>query len=519
MTPPSKIELVLDQVETISLPFSNEPTTEGRFMKTSRVLILDDESTLRTALFRLLDRNGYQVVTASKIEEARAFTQTAFDVALIDIQLPDGNGLDYMAELRQKFPKTQIIILTGQACIDNAIKATEKGAFQFLTKPFDVKELISLVEKATQTAQNNYDIKQTNELDTAQLSTESSKSELTGSYSKAHFTEIIGESESIKECLHLVERVAQSDSTVLVMGESGTGKELIAKAIHQHSNRAQGPFIAINCGAIPAELLESELFGHVKGAFTGAIANRIGRFEMADEGTLFLDEIGDLEPSLQVKILRALQEKTFEPVGSTKSVKVNVRVIAATNVDLEKAVAQGRFREDLYYRLNVIPIQIPALRERKTDIPLLLSHFLKHFNRQKTQKLTGFSTEALSCLTDFAWPGNVRQLENLVERLSILKGSGQIELLDLPANYKTNVRKAETHSELSPLQIPDQGLDFNTAVDQYENALILRALEKTGWNKNQAALLLRLNRTTLVEKMKKKGLKNSNESELDASCT
>jgi transcriptional regulator with PAS, ATPase and Fis domain len=291
---------------------------------------------------------------------------------------------------------------------------------------------------------------------------------------------------------------------VLITGESGTGKELIARAVHYNSPRVENPFIAINCGAIPSELLESELFGHVKGAFTGAIANRIGRFEMADGGTIFLDEIGDLEPALQVKILRALQERSFEPVGSTKSVSVNVRVIAATNKNLEQSVEEGRFREDLYYRLNVIPIAIPALRERRTDVPLLFAHFMDHFNRTKTRKLTGISPEAMESLSNYGWPGNIRELENLVERLAILKGYGHIEIHDLPVKYRSAVA---TSPETLLLEIPEAGVDFNTAVDQFENQLILRALEKTGWNRNQAALLLRLNRTTLVEKIKKKGLR------------
>jgi len=474
----------------------NLPWKES-FMKQTRVLILDDESTLRTALFRLLDRKGYQVVTAQRLDEARSFMSPdkPFDLAIVDMNLPDGNGLDLISEIKAVSPATQVIVLTGFATIDTAIQATQKGAYHFLTKPFNVEELMSLLEKALS--------HKTLEQENRQL-----RSELGTRY---QFTQIIGESEGIKNCLSLVERVAETDSTVLVTGESGTGKELIARAIHYNSHRAKCPFVAINCGAIPSELLESELFGHVKGAFTGAISNRIGRFEMADEGTLFLDEIGDLDPSMQVKILRALQERVFEPVGATKSVQVNVRVIAATNIDLEKAVKEGRFREDLYYRLNVIPIQLPALRERKTDIPILLNHFLNQYNKNKTKVLTGFATDSLKCLVNYTWPGNIRELENLIERLSILKGFGMVEVNDLPAKYRST---AANFAETGMVEIPEAGLDFNSAVDQFENALILKALEKTGWNKNQAALLLRLNRTTLVEKMKKKGLK-SNEPDLE----
>ncbi len=466
-------------------------------MKPIRVLILDDESTLRTALFRLLDRKGYQVVTAQRLDEARSFMspEKPFDIAIVDMNLPDGNGLDLISEIKQVNPNTQVIVLTGFATIDTAIQATQKGAYHFLTKPFNVEELMSLLDKAL--------AHKTLEQENKQL-----RNELGTRY---QFTQIIGESDSIKQCLNIVERVADSDSTVLVMGESGTGKELIARAIHYNSNRAKNPFVAINCGAIPAELLESELFGHVKGAFTGAISNRIGRFEMADGGTLFLDEIGDLDPSMQVKILRALQERVFEPVGATKSVQVNVRVITATNVDLEKAVKEGRFREDLYYRLNVIPIQIPALRERRSDIPMLLNHFMNQHNKNKTRGLTGFAQESLKCLVNYSWPGNIRELENLIERLSILKGFGQVEMADLPPKYRST---AASFAETGSVEIPDNGLDFNTAVDQFENALILKALEKTGWNKNQAALLLRLNRTTLVEKMKKKGLRSEIEADI-----
>jgi DNA-binding NtrC family response regulator len=463
-------------------------------MKSTRVLILDDESTMRTALFRTLDRKGYSVVTSQTIEEAKSYCSSdkIFDLAIVDVNLPDGDGLEFMTYLKSIYPGIQVIVLTGFATIESAVLATQKGAYHFLTKPFSIEELMSVSEKA---------------LDHKNLQKENLqlRQELTMKYG---FSQIIGESEGIKNCLSLVERVADSDSTILVTGESGTGKELIAKAIHYNSPRAKGPFIAINCGAIPSELLESELFGHVKGAFTGAVANRAGRFELADEGTLFLDEIGDLDPSLQVKILRALQEKSFEPVGSTKTMSVNVRVITATNVDLDKAVAEGKFREDLYYRLNVIPIHIPALRERKTDVPLLLNHFLEKFNKNKVKKISGFSQESLVSLMNYSWPGNIRELENLVERLSILKGFGEVIPADLPAKYKS---AAACFAETGIIDIPDQGLDFNTAVDQFENALILKALEKTGWNKNQASILLRLNRTTLVEKMKKKGLRTTNE--------
>ncbi len=419
-------------------------------MQGQRILIVDDEASLRTALFRALDRKGYQVITSSTAKEAETVSTTdkALDLAIVDLRLPDGDGIELMAKLRSIHPNIQVIILTGHASIETAVQATRSGAFHFVTKPCNLDEIMSLVERA---------------LSHSQLKNENQHLR-TALHTKYQFDNIIGQSESILEVLSMIERVAKSDSTVLIMGESGTGKELVAKALHFNSVRSSEAFIPINCGAIPAELLESELFGHVKGAFTGAIANRTGRFEMADEGTLFLDEIGDMNPLLQVKLLRVLQERCFEPVGSMKTVPANVRVIAATNVDLEEAVADGRFREDLFYRLNVIPIRIPALRERRGDIPLLLQHFIQTFNRTRGRGLAGISAEALNMLCNYSWPGNIRELENLVERLAILKGNGVIDVVDLPERY----RKAETSSDPSKLDIPDNGVDFNTAVDNYE---------------------------------------------------
>ncbi|HPI41356.1 MAG TPA: sigma-54 dependent transcriptional regulator [Pseudobdellovibrionaceae bacterium] len=464
---------------------------------TPRVLIVEDESSLRTSLFRAFDRRGYSVVTSGKIEEAKMLTQGSqnFDLALIDMNLPDGDGIEFMEQFKSASSNAEVIILTGNGSIESAVRATQKGAFHFLTKPFNLEEMMSVVDKA---------------LVHKKLSTENKllRKELHRTYK---FDQIIGQSESIQNVLSLVQRVAHSDATILVMGESGTGKELIARAIHYNSDRSLHPFVAINCGAIPSELLESELFGHMKGAFTGAISNRVGRFELADGGTLFLDEIGDLEPSLQVKILRALQERSFEPVGSTKTVSINVRVIAATNIDLEKAVEEGRFREDLYYRLNVIPVSVPPLRQRQSDLPLLINHFIQIYSKNKGRGLVGFSPEAIDCLSLYNWPGNIRELENLIERMSILKPQGLVELSDLPTKYQT--QKPPTKTE-NIFDIPSEGIDFNTAVDTYENALILKALERTGWNRNQAATMLRLNRTTLVEKIKKKGLRPDEHTEM-----
>lgn len=458
-------------------------------MQAPRILIVDDDTSLRTALFRSLDRKGYQVITASSKTEALQLGQSErpADLVLCDLRLPDGDGIDFMTEFRRVNPATLFIVLTGFGTIDAAVRATKGGAEHFITKPFELDEILSLVDKTL----SHKRLEQEN----VQL-----RSAL---HKKYRFDNIIGQSEGITRVLEMIERVSTSESTVLITGESGTGKELVAKAIHYNSNRANKPFVPINCGAIPGELLESELFGHIKGAFTGAVSNRIGRFELAEGGTIFFDEIGDMSPHLQVKLLRVLQERKYEPVGSAKTFASNVRVIAATNVHLENAVRDGRFREDLYYRLNVIPIHIPALRERKMDIALLFHYFMELFNEGKKEKLSGVTPEAMHTLSYYGWPGNIRELENLVERLAILKGGGIVDVSDLPDKYR-GIESA--NSAQANLNFSTEGMDFNSAVDAFENALIIRALEKTGWNRNQAAMLLKLNRTTLVEKIKKKGL-------------
>ena len=326
-----------------------------------------------------------------------------------------------------------------------------------------------------------------------------------GSKNREKFQDIVGQSAKMQEIFTLVEKVADSDSTIIINGESGTGKGLIARAIHKNSDRKDKPFITINCGAIPENLLESELFGHVRGAFTGATSSKPGKFELANRGSVFLDEIGDMSASLQVKILRVLEEREFEQVGGSKTITADVRIIAATHRDLEKLVEEGSFREDLFYRLNVIPIEIPSLRERKTDIPLLVSHFLRGFNLKNGRNVQSVTNDAMIIIKGHSWPGNVRELKNMVERLVVLKGEGDIDLFDLPEKLK---RKGG-NSELPSIEISEDGISLNTAVTDFEKALILESLQKTNWVKNQAAKLLRLNRTTLVEKIKRHHLRPS----------
>lgn len=458
-------------------------------MNALRMLIVDDESSLRIALSRLFTRKGYQVITATSIKEAQSLSKSTslIDIALVDIKLPDGDGLNLLSTLKENNPDIQSIILTGHGTIPLAVKATQSGAFHFLTKPFNMEELSGIVTKANE----HKNLKRENQNLKIQL------------HKKYGFDNIIGQHPKMKKVMSLIDKVADSNSTVLIIGDSGTGKEVVAKALHYNSSRSNQMFIPINCGAIPPDLLESELFGHTKGAFTGALSERVGRFGLANKGTLFLDEIGEMSPALQVKLLRVLQEKQFEPIGSTQTIEVDVRIIAATNTNLEKAVKNGRFREDLYYRLNVIPINLPPLKERQEDIPLLLQHFISVFNTSKDKVIEGISPEAMDLLCHHSWPGNVRELENLVERVSILKGSGIIDIYDLPVQYQNS---APQMFENPQHEMPESGIDFNSAVNAYENKLIIQALKKTDWNRNQAAKLLKLNRTTLVEKIKKKGL-------------
>ncbi len=321
----------------------------------------------------------------------------------------------------------------------------------------------------------------------------------------SRFMDIIGQSLPMKRIFGLIKRVADSDSTIMIQGETGTGKGMVAKAIHRNSYRKNKPFVQINCGAIPNNLLESELFGHVRGAFTGATAPKTGKFEQADGGTVFLDEIGDMSHDLQVKVLRAIEEKEFEQVGGCKTIKVDVRILAATHRDLEKEVQEGKFREDLFYRLNVIPVRLPSLKERKSDLPLLVNYFLNKFNRTKNTAISNVSDEAMDVLMKHVWPGNVRELKNMMERLMVLKGKGPIQVCDIPYHLR-NINEDTTEPQMD---LTDDGICLNTAVSDFEKQLIYKSLEKTNWVKNQAAKLLHLKRTTLVEKIKRYNLQRN----------
>ncbi len=452
------------------------------------ILLVEDEEDVREVLRKQLQNEGYEVIEAKTGMEALALAkQSSFDILLADVMIPDLNGIELVQKVGHLESSPVTIVMTAYGSIEMAVKAIKAGAFDFLQKPFSVEVLCATISSALRVKllrDENVVLRR----------------RVKGQFGLHN---LVSASEAMKGVLGLVDRVATTDSTVLILGESGTGKELIAQTIHFHSARRRGCLLPVNCGAIPDALIESELFGYEKGAFTGAVTAKPGRFELASGGTIFLDEIGDLSLSLQVKLLRVLQDRTFERVGGTRTLKADVRVVAATNQDLEALVGAKRFREDLYYRLNVVPILVPPLRERPEDIPLLGNHFIRQFNEWRGAKLTGISSEALGLLCRYRWPGNVRELSNIVERIAILKRQGMIEPHDLPEKIR---QSQETPNEKVHNSIPLGGLNLFKAVEEFEKQLIVEALDRTNWVKSQAARLLQINRTTLMEKLKKKSL-------------
>lgn len=461
-------------------------TEEKGLMKRVKVLIAEDNDLSRKNLADMLKSYGYEVKAVSDGKQAMdIFLEDKYDLVVTDLKMPNADGLEVLAFVKEVMPESIVIIITGYGTVHSAVEAMRLGAFDYITKPLK-DDLVKLtLERA---------------LSFAKLKEEniSLKGQLKRKYD---FGKIIGYSDSMRKVFERIEKVAGTDSTVIIYGESGTGKELVARAIHFNSDRNSYPLVPVNCGAIPEELLESELFGHEKGAFTGAIKSRVGRFELAHGGTIFLDEIGDMSPALQVKVLRVIQEKQFERIGGVKTLSVDVRIIAATNQDLEKAVQEKRFREDLFYRINVIPIYIPPLRERKMDIPVLINHFTRKFNKLKKRNVKGFSQEAMQYMMRYHWPGNVRELENLIEMLVVMKEDGLIDIADMPPKVLSEESKLD--DQVSSIIIPEEGVSFNEMVEDFEKDLLLKALEKTGGVKNRAAKLLDLNRTTLVEKLKR----------------
>ena len=453
----------------------------------ARILLIDDDPIILEVIAEILGTNGYEVVTAPTGESGIKKLETNhYDLVLTDLVMPNGDGMDVLNHVVTKLPQTMCIIFTGYGTIKNSVDAVKKGAFDYITKPVKSDELLVVMEKALR--------HKSLEEENIRL-----KKELREKY---RYNNIVGTSKALKTVYDLIEKVADTDSTLLISGASGTGKELIARAIHYNSSRGDKPLVVINCGAIPEQLLESELFGHEKGSFTGAYKSKVGRFEMANGGTIFLDEIGDMSPALQVKLLRVLQDQKFERVGGTKTIHVDVRIIAATNKNLTIAINKGKFREDLYYRLNVIPIKVPSLKRRRSDIPLLIDYFIKRFQRGKTKRITGFSPQAMDAMVGYGWPGNVREVQNVINRLTILCDNEVVGFDDLPGHIQQNSRSVQPGEE----DILEEGLTLDQAVKHYEKRLILEALEKSSWIKTKAAKVLNIKRTTLVEKIKKQNL-------------
>jgi len=451
----------------------------------AKVLVVDDEANLRKVLATMLRRDGYDVTVAVDGEQALGeFQKNGADIVVTDMVMPKLGGLELLRALNAANPDVPVIIITAHGTVDSAVEAIKMGAFDYITKPFDQAELSAVIAKAARAhATNQRSVKPDAKARSA----------------------LIGDSPQIQDVYKIIDKVADTPSTVLITGESGTGKELVASALHGASSRRDKPFIKINCAAIPHNLIESELFGYERGAFTGAVSSKPGRFELADGGTLFLDEIGEIPVEMQVKLLRALQESEFERVGGIKTTRVDVRLIAATNRDLLHEIEAGRFRKDLYYRLAVVPIVLPALRERRTDIPMLARHFLEKYNRKLNKRIEGIADEALAQLQVYPWPGNIRELENLMERTLLFADGPQVQLKDLPEAMRASPLPAETPSA------GDAGLKdiVRMKAAALEKDLIIRALDDTSGNVTRAAKLLQISRKSLQTKMKEFGLRDS----------
>ncbi|MCX8116797.1 MAG: sigma-54 dependent transcriptional regulator [Desulfobacterota bacterium] len=456
-------------------------------MEKAKILIAEDEASQRELLEGFLKKEGFSVETASKGREAlEKIEADFFDLALLDYKMPELDGLQTLREIRRRFPDLPVVMMTAYGTVETAVASMKEGALDYLTKPIDLEELLLIIRK---TLERSNLIRENREL----------KARLQERYA---FQNIISASPKMEEVMGLVARVAPSQATVLIRGESGTGKELIANAIHYASPRADKPFLKVNCAAIPETLLESELFGHEKGAFTGALQKRIGRFEEADGGTLFLDEIGELPPTTQVKLLRILQEKEFQRLGSNISLRVDVRVIAATHRNLEEAIKNGSFREDLYYRLNVISIHLPPLRERREDIPLLIDHFLKKYSELNRKKIQDLSKEARALLLRYSYPGNVRELENLIERAVVLCRGPVITREDLPFHLQEGVPEKDWNVTKKMKTLPE-------SLEEVERDLILKALHQHQGIQTRAAESLGISERVLRYKMKKYGIRPS----------
>ena len=449
------------------------------------VLVVDDEADLRQLIAESLSADGFEVAQAPDAADAiERLKNFAYDALVVDLRLPDADGMEVLDAALSRYPDILAVMVTGFGGVTEAVSAMKRGAADFLIKPFQIAQL----SRVLKTGMEQRRLRQENAELRAQLR------------DRYRFDSVVGQSTAMQQVFQTLELVAPMNSTVLIQGETGTGKELIARTIHHNSPRANERFVAFNAAAIPEPLAEAELFGHVKGAFTGAIATRVGRFELAHRGTLFIDEVASMSLALQTKLLRALQEREVERLGDAKPLKVDIRVIAATNTDLKTLVKAGTFREDLYYRLNVIPVTLPALRQRREDIPLLAQHFIKKSCKENNLAAKTVSQEAMRLLMAYEWPGNVRQFENAIEYAATMSGP---ETEIRPESLPIDIRQGTATSVVPPVAIPDEGIHFTSVVSQLERDLILRCLEKTGGNKRQAARLLHLSRTTFIDKLQR----------------
>ena len=447
-----------------------------------RVLVVDDEEVIRDVLENVIAREGWDVSTAENAAEAlEIFENDPADVVLLDLMLPDRSGLDVLREMRRRDPDAVVVIVTAYSSIEGAIQAMREGAFHYIPKPFQNQEVLLTVRKGAEARRLTEENRRL-------------KLELSKQYGLGR---IVGKSEAMRKVFDLVRLAGPSRSTILVEGESGTGKELVARAIHTHSPRSGAPFVTVNSGSMPTDLLESNLFGHVRGAFTGAVANKKGLFEAAEGGSIFFDEIGTVGLETQAKLLRVIQEKEFMRVGSVETQKADVRIIAATNVDLKKMVVEGRFRDDLYYRLCVISVSIPPLRDRREDIPMLAEHFMRLYASENAKTITGISPDAMRAMLDHDWPGNVRELENALERAVVLCPGGMIGIELLPDNVLSGEKSGVA------VRLPENGSTYKELVEEYERRLVRTALRRTGGVQKRAADLLRVKPTTLHEIIKR----------------
>jgi DNA-binding NtrC family response regulator len=469
-------------------------------MSIARVLVVDDEPTYRASVSRCLTNNSYQVTAADSAEKAIEYlTESRFDLVITDIKMSGMSGLDLLAKMQEVAPNTASIVMTAFATIDTAIEATKRGAFHYLIKPFNIDDVVQLSHKAIE----HKKLKEENTYLKRQLNR------------NGNLSNIIAKSQSMRDVVKAIEKAGTTDSSVLVMGETGTGKEFVARSIHYTSLRSKKLIVSIDCSSMSPDTFELDFFGYVKGAFAGAVSSKQGKLELADGGTLFLNDVTDLSLNTQLKLLKVIESKKFLPVGSSKAVDIDVRIIGATKRNIEQMVKEGSFREDLFYKLNIIPVNVPPLRERAQDIAGLVNHFATHYSSRNGKQVPEISADVITAFSEYSWSGNVRELQNLVERLVVLS-DGKIEASNIPTKYldhtdqrPSSVVSAASFLSVPKLMMPESGVNLNDVVRDFEEDLIMQALNRTNWNKNRAAKLLRLNRTTLVEKLRKKGLINS----------